>query len=226
MSFVAAAIVGGVGIASKLGMGIAQGAKARSIEKKNPFIKEELNPLLTENLAQARIQATTGMPSAQYNQSEQQISRGTATYLRAYGKSGRGNLLSAIRAQNDALTSLNVVDGNIKLQNQARLSQARSQMAGEQSRLFDSNVRQPYMYQRGRAADARAASSANIGGAIETATQFGALLSSNGAFGSGGFGNPGGPQLTGVPSTVLPNPFGGQTYSSAQNPRNLLNFAK
>lgn len=221
MSFVAAAIVGGVGVAGKLGMGIAQGIKAKNIDKKNPFIKEELNPLLTENLAQARIQATTGMPSAQFNQAEQNISRGTSTYLRAFGKGGRVNLLSAIRAQSDALSNLSVQDGQIKLQNQARLSQARSQMAGEQSRLFDANVRQPYMYQRGRAADARAASSANIGGAFETATQFGAMLASNGAFGSGGFGNPGGPQLTGVPAASFPNPFGSQSYSSFANPQKL-----
>lgn len=219
MSFIAAAVVGGAGLLGKVGMGIAQSAKAKKIDKNNPFVREGLNPLLTKNLAESELMARTGMPSEQYNNSLRGINRGTSTYLRAFGRSGRaGSLLSVIRAQNDAIGNLNAADAGMRLQNQQRVFQQRGIVAGEQARLFNVNQREPYMYNRRRAADARAASQANIGGAFSDLVSIGAMVANAGTGGQGsGFGTssvPGG----GSQFTPFMNSYG--------NSGNLLNFGR
>ena len=126
-------IAAGAGIL-KSGLGFLQQAKGKKMLKKTVDPGYKIPKGFGENLAQAEQMARTGMPSQQYNQAQQNISRNVGTGVRALSRSANpaAGVAGLVRAQNDATLGLDVSNAAARRQNILQAMGARREMAGQQ----------------------------------------------------------------------------------------------
>jgi hypothetical protein len=118
----------------KAGLGFLQQAKGKKMLKKTVDPGYKIPKGFGQNLAQAEQMARTGMPSQQYNQAQQNISRNVGTGVRALSRSANpaAGVAGLVRAQNDATLGLDVSNAAAKRQNILQAMGARREMAGQQ----------------------------------------------------------------------------------------------
>lgn len=129
----------GMGIAAgagllKAGLGFAQQLKGKKMLKKTIDPGYKIPKGFGQNLAQSEQLARVGMPSQQYNQAQQNISRNVGTGVRALSRSANpaAGVAGLVRAQNDATMGLDVSNAAAKRQNILQAMGARREMAGQQ----------------------------------------------------------------------------------------------
>lgn len=146
-----------------------------------------------QNQKNAQIAANTGLPSQQYAQAMQNISRQQNQAL-AGSQDRRGGLMTVAANQqygNDAAVKLGVANANARMQNRQTLYGINNQVAGYRDKQFDINQMQPYKEKFSYAMNLKGAGNQNllsgvdklIGGATGFAGSGGG--SSNGLFGGG-----------------------------------------
>ena len=129
----------GMGIAAgagllKAGLGFAQQLKGKKMLKKTIDPGYKIPKGFGQNLAQSEQLARVGMPSQQYNQAQQNISRNVGTGVRALSRSANpaAGVAGLVRAQNDATMGLDVSNASARRQNILQAMGARREMAGQQ----------------------------------------------------------------------------------------------
>jgi hypothetical protein len=127
------AIAAGAGLL-KAGAGIYQQAKGKKMLKKTIDPGYKIPKGFGQNLAQSEQLARVGMPSQQYNQAQQNISRNVGTGVRALSRSANpaAGVAGLVRAQNDATMGLDVSNASARRQNILQAMGARREMAGQQ----------------------------------------------------------------------------------------------
>ena len=127
------AIAAGAGLL-KAGAGVYQQAKGKKMLKKTIDPGYKIPKGFGQNLAQSEQLARVGMPSQQYNQAQQNISRNVGTGVRALSRSANpvAGVAGLVRAQNDATMGLDVSNAAAKRQNILQAMGARREMAGQQ----------------------------------------------------------------------------------------------
>ena len=129
----------GMGIAAgagllKAGLGFAQQLKGKKMLKKTIDPGYKIPKGFGRNLAESEQMARVGMPSQQYNQAQQNISRNVGTGVRALSRSANpaAGVAGLVRAQNDATLGLDVSNASARRQNILQAMGARREMAGQQ----------------------------------------------------------------------------------------------
>jgi hypothetical protein len=186
MSYVAIGVAG-AGIVSKGISSIVQSGKAKRLEKANPFVEENANPLFAKNAAIAENMARTGMPQQQYNNALNNINRNQAGVLTMFGRAGarRGGLASILRGSNDATLNLDAQDAATRANNQ-RFSIGQNQaLAQEQNRVWNWNKREKFLMLTAKSEASRGAANQNMMSAFNDASQLGAMVATGGMGGSG-----------------------------------------
>lgn len=127
------AIAAGAGLL-KAGAGVYQQAKGKKMLKKTIDPGYKIPKGFGQNLAQSEQLARVGMPSQQYNQAQQNISRNVGTGVRALSRSANpaAGVAGLVRAQNDATMGLDVSNASARRQNILQAMGARREMAGQQ----------------------------------------------------------------------------------------------
>jgi hypothetical protein len=127
------AIAAGAGLL-KAGAGIYQQAKGKKMLKKTIDPGYKIPKGFGRNLAESEQMARVGMPSQQYNQAQQNISRNVGTGVRALSRSANpaAGVAGLVRAQNDATLGLDVSNASARRQNILQAMGARREMAGQQ----------------------------------------------------------------------------------------------
>lgn len=139
-----------------------------------------------QNQKMAQLAANQGLPSAQYAQAMQNISRQQNQALQNT-MDRRGGLMTIAQNQqsaNDAMLNLDVANANARLQNQRTLYGVNSDLAGYRDKAFEVNQMQPYQQKFQYANSLLGAGNQNIMGGIDKI--IGGTL---GAFGGGGGGS-------------------------------------
>jgi hypothetical protein len=181
-------IAAGAGIL-KTGLGFLQQAKGRKMLKRTVDPGYKIPKGFGQNLAQAEQMARTGMPSQQYNQAQQNISRNVGTGVRALSRSANpaAGVAGLVRAQNDATLGLDVSNAAAKRQNILQAMGARREMAGQQ--LAQQQYQQNRYFDKVNEAQARiGAGTQNIFGGISDIGTAGIMSGINKAEGSSGAG--------------------------------------
>lgn len=127
------AIAAGAGLL-KAGAGVYQQAKGKKMLKKTIDPGYKIPKGFGQNLAQSEQLARVGMPSQQYNQAQQSISRNVGTGVRALSRSANpaAGVASLVRAQNDATLGLEASNAAVRRQNILQAMGARRELAGQQ----------------------------------------------------------------------------------------------
>lgn len=187
------------GIAAKGLTSLIQGRRARKIEKNNPFVTEQVNPLLQQNVAEAENMARVGMPQEQFNNRLNLIQRGISGALSRFGRNGgsTGSLASIVRAGNDATADLVADDVREKQQNRRFLFGQRGILANEQKNVWDYNNKQKYAENAASIAQQIGAGKQNAFGALNDMTQL-AMLSGMDDNNSSSVSDPGFEQNRGI----------------------------
>lgn len=198
--FTIGAIAQGVGgIISGIN-GISQRRQAkrmlRSLQRPQYNIPNEV----LQNQKMAEQAAQQGLPSQQYAQAMQNISRQQNQALQA-SRDRRGGLMTVAQNQqsaNDALLNLDVANANARMQNQQTLYGINNQVAGYRDKAFDINRMQPYQRDYQYANSLLGAGNQNIMGGIDRLLGAGAgvaggkqMWNSQGLFGNGQSANMG-----------------------------------
>lgn len=180
---VTAGVIGGVSglVSGIVGLGQKRQAKKllRNLHRPDYVIPGEV----LQNQKNAQIAANTGLPSQQYAQAMQNISRQQNQAL-AGSQDRRGGLMTVAANQqygNDAAVKLGVANANARMQNRQTLYGINNQVAGYRDKEFDLNRMQPYQDKYNYAMSLRGSGNQNILGGIDKA-----LGSVAGAFGGGG----------------------------------------
>ena len=165
-------------------IGALQRNAANRMENQNPFPNAAANPNILQNVATAEQMAQTGLPGAQYSLAQQGLQRNLGGVLRqAQSMRGYGvNLPSILRQSNQAQAQLDASNSAARVANQRLLMQARTQLAGEENRVWGWNEQQRYTDIANRLASLRSAGNQNIAGSLGFLGQ----LYASGAW--GGFG--------------------------------------
>ena len=169
----------------KAGLGFLQQAKGKKMLKKTVDPGYKIPKGFGQNLAQAEQMARTGMPSQQYNQAQQNISRNVGTGVRALSRSANpaAGVAGLVRAQNDATLGLDVSNAAAKRQNILQAMGARREMAGQQ--LAQQQYQQNRYFDEVNEAQARiGAGTQNIFGGISDIGTAGIMSGMNKAEGS------------------------------------------
>ncbi len=167
-------------------LGIGQG---KNRAKKNPFPTETVNPLFAQNLAIAEQAGRQGLPQAQVNQAQQGFQRNQNMGLRQLGRMGRpSNVAGLVRAGNDSQLALDVADANARQANQQRAMGYRSQLAGEQNRVWDWNNKTRFAQEAQASGQQIGAGKQNFMGGLSNLSMLGqyALMGRQGNDGSTG----------------------------------------
>lgn len=127
----------GIAIGSGLlkgGLGFLQQLKGKKMLKKAVDPGYKIPKGFSENLSRAEQLERIGMPSQQYNQAQQNISRNVGTGVRALSRSSNpaAGVAGLVRAQNDATLGLDVSNAAARRQNILQAMGARREMAGQQ----------------------------------------------------------------------------------------------
>lgn len=127
------AIAAGAGLL-KTGAGIYQQAKGKKMLKKTVDPGYKIPKGFGQNLAQLEQLSRVGMPSQQYSQAQQNISRNVGTGVRALSRSANpsAGVAGLVRAQNDATLGLDVANAAARRQNILQAIGARRELAGQQ----------------------------------------------------------------------------------------------
>lgn len=203
MSYVAVGIAG-AGVVAKGLTSLFQGRKARKIEKSNPFVTEQANPIFQKNVAIAENMAKTGLPQEQFNNQMNSIQRNQAGALTRFGRNGggTGSLASIVRAGNDATGNLNSQDAMARQNNQRFAFGQRINLAQEQNRVWDWNKRQKFLMLQAKSEALRGASQQNLNSAFNDMTGMATTMLTGGMGGGGGAGMTSQAGLSGVQRTL------------------------
>lgn len=184
MSYVAVGIAGAGALAKGI-TGIIQSRKARRIEKSNPFVTENANPLFQKNVAIAENMARVGMPQQQYNNAINNIGRNQAGAIRQLGRSANpgAGLASMVRASNDATIGVDIKDANDRVNNQRFASGQRLNLAQEQNRVWDWNKRQKFLQLLSKSEALKGAGMQNMMGAFNDVSRIGMTALMGGGIG-------------------------------------------
>lgn len=120
--------------AAKVGFGIYQAIKGGKMLKKSVDPGYKIPKGFGQNLAQLEQLSRVGMPSQQYSQAQQNISRNVGTGVRALSRSANSSagVAGLVRAQNDATLGLDVANAAARRQNILQAIGARRELAGQQ----------------------------------------------------------------------------------------------
>ena len=138
-----------------------------------------------QNQQMAKLAAGKGLPSEQYAQAMQNISRQQNKSL-ADSMDRRGGLMTIAQNQqmgNDASLNLGVASANARRQNQQALYGINNQVAGYRDKQFEINQMQPYQEKYNYGMALKGAGLQNILGGVDKA-----LGGIAGGFGGGGMG--------------------------------------
>ena len=181
-------IAAAAGIASGLVGGIWGSQQVRKANKmlRNLHRPDYVIPgEVLQNQKNAQIAANTGLPSQQYAQAMQNISRQQNQAL-AGSQDRRGGLMTVAANQqygNDAAVKLGVANANARTQNRQTLYGINNQVAGYRDKQFQLNELEPYKEKYAYAQSLKGAGNQNIMGGIDRA-----LGGIAGAFGGGSAG--------------------------------------
>ena len=183
------AIAAGASGLLKLGTRLLQSASAKKWLKNNPEVVESMSPELKRNQQLASINANVGTPREQYNNAMKNIQNQQLMALRTAALQGGGKALGIIGATeeygNRAKGAVDAQSAENRLRNQNTLMNVNAQVAREQARLFDANVRQPDLRKRYQQYNQLAAGQQNIAGGLDSLAS-GAITAGMGGNGSGG----------------------------------------
>lgn len=187
MSWVALGVAGGTA-AVKLATGAIQNSKANSIDNNNQFPNQAVDPIYQQNVNQATQMAQEGMPAQQHNNSLNLINRNQGSGLQALQRSANpgANLVSLVRAGNDATNGLNAQDAAMRNQNLLKLLQERQILAQQKDKAWDWNYQQKYLGNLAKANALRGSSNANINSGLNELGGTGLTGAKLGAFNSNG----------------------------------------
>ncbi len=184
-------------------VGIAQYIKGQKIAKQNKRPSYEIPSEIKDNLSQAELQALEGLPPEQKQQYIENIQRQENFGLNALGdrKAGLTGLATLTQQGNDANKSLLSMDAAAKMENEKKLIDTRSEMAGFKDKQFELNKLLPFQAKSEAAQGLKGAGLQNISGALGSVTN---TLENNAlakAY-SGGSNTGSTPQLPGSTSTT------------------------
>jgi hypothetical protein len=188
---------------AKIGYGIYQSVKGNKMLKRTVDPGYKIPKGFGQNLAISEQMARTGMPSQQYNQAQQNISRNVGTGVRALSRSANpaAGVAGLVRAQNDATLGLDVSNAAARRQNILQAIGARREMAGQQ--LAQQQYQQNRYFDKVNQAQAMIGAGAqNIGGGLSMAGA--SAIQSKGTV-------PGQPQATGQNSSAYTGNIGGNS---------------
>ncbi len=190
MTFIAtSAIIAGASSLYGIGKGIAQNAKANSIDKNNARPSYDIPKEYTDNVKMAQQMAQVGLPQQQYNNQQNAILRNQSGGLQTLGRSANvgSGVASLVRASNDADNTLNAQDAAARQQNQRfYIGQngvlGQQKLAQQQYNKFDK-----YTENFNRAQGLRGAANASINNGVNAASgiTMGLANMSNGGSGTG-----------------------------------------
>lgn len=138
---------------------------------------------ILQNQKQAELNANTGLPSEQYQQAMQNVSRQQNSALQR-ANDRRGGLLAVAGTQqagNDATLKLDVANANARLNNQRTLYGVNNQVATYKDKAFNINEMQPYQQNYNYAMNLLGSGNQNLlGGVDKLAAGAGRLYGSGG----------------------------------------------
>ena len=173
--------------------GIFRGAKARRLEKQNPYPTATVDANIATNQALAQQRARVGLPSEQYNYGLQNIQRNQAGALSAAMTSGRPvNIASLLGQTNQATMQLDAQNAQARMNNQMVEMQANEALAAENQRVWQWNKANRYQQMAQRVAQLRSAAQQDIFGGIGALGQ----MAAGGVFGKVDSGSGGGGGLS------------------------------
>lgn len=220
-------IAAAAGIASGLVGGIFGAGQVRKANKmlRNLHRPDYVIPgEVLQNQKNAQIAANTGLPSQQYAQAMQNISRQQNQAL-AGSQDRRGGLMTVAANQqygNDAAVKLGVANANARTQNRQTLYGINNQVAGYRDKQFDLNQMQPYQDKYNYAQALKGSGNQNILGGIDKALGGAAgLLGGDAANGVTGLIGGGRTRRMSAGATNQPNYYNGygpdSQYGSFEN---------
>ncbi len=177
--------------------GMVQKHRARKMLANQTYPTEGMPSETTENQSLARLRANAGLPSAQYNQAQQNIYRNQNAVLSA-NSDRRGGLMGIGGVQqktNDALLGLDVANANARMNNERTLLDVNNQASATKRSLFNNNVRGKYLQDREYAMQLLGAGNQNFTSGLDTLGSSAGLLGYGGSNGMFSGGNGGGYQL-------------------------------
>ena len=175
----------------------AQGQKAdanRRLRNLGEMPEMTVAPETYENQTLARINATNGLPSAQYNQAMRNIQRQqNAAIMRAQDRRSAGALIPAIQQVSDnAYGNLDAKNANARLANERGLMGANRDVAAMRKAIYLNYINKKWIPQYNYAMSEKGAGNANTIAGLDSVIAGGASLAGGMGGGSGFSGMMGG----------------------------------
>lgn len=144
--------------------GASQRRKANKMIDNNPFPEQQIPQAILDNANLAKMYASRGLPSEQYQKAQRDIQRNAnrAIQTATDRRGGLGMIGNIQQASNDANLNLNVADANALRQNQQRQMQQNNVLGQWQNNVWDWNKRQKYIQTAASARALLGAGNANL----------------------------------------------------------------
>lgn len=193
----------------KGGIGIWQNIKGNKLLKKLQTPTEVIPSAIKENKAQAELDANTGLPQEQYNNSIKNLQRNQMAALSSGADRRTG--LSLITALNDnannATADLDAADAQARLQNKRQLQTVNNNYGQWQNKVWQNNVKEPFERDREYAMSLKGQGGSNIVSGADSLVSGGLSYGASGGFGrpnnSSGVGVDDGNDMTGLSNEWL-----------------------
>jgi len=161
-----------IGGALQTGYGLYQTIKGSRLAKKAAAMDAtyQIPQEIKDKLSASQLMALEGLPADQKKQYIDNLQRNAMFGLNAMGdrKAGLTGLSTLVQNQNDAARNLLSMDAQARQQNQIRLGQTQSEMAGYRDKVFDINKYRPKVDATNQANAMLGAGERNLYGGLST----------------------------------------------------------